>query len=702
MKSGWCVRAATAVFGFSVAIAIAPKLQMRARPGELLSALTKAGYSPRGIVLQLICAVLLTALFAILGARVTRLLTGYRWAEVSYCCAMLAAPLTLMHYGNWRHMALFAILAAVIVARRRHDPQFGRGDAILVPVFLSCCIAFVDMHFGGTPVAEVSRAAVAVFAIRLFVRSSDAFLATPLALLAQAGWFQRVPSGVIAAIVLLVVPLVLDRLKLPDSTPWFRRLVIYPLIAFLYPIAVVQTPPPFMIDFFEDGHSIPIATEMLHGERPYRDIIPMHGLITDGGLDWAALSMRHGSLRAVLTWRFVAGSLSSVAMYLLILAATGSANVALLGIFLAFTMESGYMIWLRPSGALLTLAAVVAATRLRSRRWFVAAGALLAISWLISVDFALYSTIVAFFAAFRSRKLVPLLIGIAAAALPILAIFAILGFATDFLRFTFVELPATHGVYFVQPIALPECLRSPAILQHLSSDECIQAFTWIVALIGSCAFFATAPLRGRRSDAPWLIGIWIVVATASWAERGNAYFFIAGVPFIVAMLFVLAKHARTAATILTAAVILLCQPLRHVITVIPELHSNKVQARPLFAPRIEKSLVALRRSMAMLGAGDTWVDFSNSALAYPLLGRECPLRQVEVPYYETDAAQREVIGRIEHNPHIRAALLHFEGSNADIDGISNIYRAPLVFAYLKTHFEPSFDEDGILVWRRIR
>jgi hypothetical protein len=702
MKSGWYVRAATAVFGFSVAIAIAPALRMRPRPGELLSALTKAGYSPRGVVLQFVTAIALTALFAIVGARVARLLAGYRWAEISYCCAMGAAPLTLMHYGNWRHMALFAILAAVIVGRRRYDPQFTRGDAILLPVFFSCCIAFADMHFGGTPVAQVSRAAVAVFVIRLLVRSSDAFLATPVALLAQTGWFERVPGGVIATIILLGVPLVLDRVRLPASTLSLRRYVIYPLIAFLYPIAVVQTPPPFMINFFEDGHSIPVATEMLRGERPYRDIIPTHGLITDGVLDWAALATRHGSLRAMLSWRLVAGSLSAAAMYCLILAATGAAEVSLLGAFLTMLMASGYVIWVRPAAAVVALAATVAATRLRSRRWFMIAGALVVVAWLFSVDFALYSTIVALFAAFRARALAPLLAGIAAAAVPLLAIFAVFGFALDFLRVTFVELPATHAVYFMQPITLPDCLRSPAILHHLGSDECIQAFIWILALIGSCAVFSTAPFRGTRSDAPWLIAIWIVVATASWVERGNTYFFIAGAPFIVAMLYVLRRHARVAAMVLTTIVVLLAQPLRHVITVIPELRRIDARTQPLFTPTVDKSLRALRRSLVTLGPNDTWVDFSNSALTYSLLGRDCPLRQIEVASYQTDAAQREVIGRIERNRHIRAALLHFEGSNADVDGISNIYRAPLVFNYLKTHFEPAFDEDGVLLWRRIR
>src|SRR5882672_11407337 len=127
----WAVRASTAVFGFTVAIATAPAMQFRARPADPLSALKIEGFSPLGPILQFLTAVLLTALFTIAGERVSRLLEGRRWAEVAYCSALLFAPVTLMSYGNWRHVALLGAAASAIVAIRHVDPQFTKKDAVL-------------------------------------------------------------------------------------------------------------------------------------------------------------------------------------------------------------------------------------------------------------------------------------------------------------------------------------------------------------------------------------------------------------------------------------------------------------------------------------------------------------------------------------------------------------------------------------------
>src|SRR6266849_5346143 len=88
----WAVRASSAVFGFTLAIALAPRLQFPARPAEPLTALHAAGFSPAGPVVQFILAVLLTAAFAILGTRIAAMLDPYRWASGSYCAAVLMAP----------------------------------------------------------------------------------------------------------------------------------------------------------------------------------------------------------------------------------------------------------------------------------------------------------------------------------------------------------------------------------------------------------------------------------------------------------------------------------------------------------------------------------------------------------------------------------------------------------------------------------
>jgi len=692
-RLNWTVRASSAVFGLSLAISLAPRLALRARPEEMLSALKLAGYSPKGLILQFVLAVLLTAGFAIVGERVARLLDEYRWAAISYSAALLMAPVALMSYGNFKHVLMLGAAAAAIVTVRKRDPHFTQGDVVLIPTLLACYMAFLDLDFGHTAVATIIRAAIAVFAIRLIVPVADAFLASPLAMAALAGRQIQVAGAVIALIVIFGTPFLLVRMKRP-----LPRRIIYPIVVFLYPLAAVGLPSPVAVNFFEDGHGIPVVSEMLRGERPYTDIIPTHGLIDDGALYLMASKIGLGSLPHLLNTRLVVGFVSGVAVYCLVLAVTGTANMALLGAFLMFSMYPGGMIWIRPSAAIFALAATVAATRLRSRRWFITAGALIVVAYLVSIDFGLYSAIVALFAAFRARSLRWLAIGIAAAAVPALLIFAIFGFALDFIRVNATEILGSHSVYFVHPLEIPEALRSAALAGHLANA--LMPLTWFIALIATCAALARSPFRARRSDGPWLIGVWMVVATASLIERGNTYYFVAGAPFLFVAIWTLRRYARTLAIVLMVVVVLLAEPFRHIIAVIPELRHTK--QGPLFDPTVTTSIHAAQRFASTLQPQDTFVDFSNSALIYTLVHRDCPLRQVEVANYQSDEGQSEVIQRIEKNPHVRAALIMFPGSIQNVDGIPNKERAPKVWAYLQKNFTPAFEQDGVVFWKRIR
>ena len=687
----WTIRASSAVFGLSFAVGLAPRLALHARPEEMLSALKQAGYSPKGLILQFVVAVLLTAGFAIAGDRLARLLSPHRWAALSVSAAFLLAPVALMSFGNLKHVLLLGAAAAVIVALRKRDPHFSQGDVVLIPVVLACYMAFLDLGFGHTPIATFLRAAIAVFALRLIVAVSDAFVLSPLALAAEAGLHTQTIGAVIALVVIFVTPFLLARRKRP-----LPRRIIYPIVVFLYPLAAIRLPSPVVSNFFEDGHDMPVASEMLRGERPYADIIPTHGLISDGALYFVASKAGLSSFTQLLNTRLVAGFLTGVAIYSLVLAVTGTANMALLAAFLTFSLYPGSMIWMRPSVAIFALAATIAGTRLRSRRWFMAAGALVVVAYLVSIDFGLYSAVVALFAAFRARALRALAIGIAAAAVPALLLFAAFGFALDFIRVNISEILGSHSAYFVHPLDIPDPLRSPALMHHLASG--LMPITWCLALITTCAALARSPLRARRSDGPWLIGVWMVVATASFIERTNPYYFTVGTPFLFAAIWTLRRSARTLATVLMVVVVLLAEPFRHVISVIPELRA--ATQGPLFTPDATTSLRAAQQFVATLKPNDTFVDFSNSALLYALLHRDCPLRQVEVANYQTEEGQREVIERIQNNPHIRAALIVFTGSVQDVDMIPNSARAPKVWAFLQKNFTPVYDRNGVVFWSR--
>jgi hypothetical protein len=264
-------------------------------------------------------------------------------------------------------------------------------------------------------------------------------------------------------------------------------------------------------------------------------------------------------------------------------------------------------------------------------------------------------------------------------------------------RGTFGEILGGHTAYFSRTLAIPDALRSPAVLHQLIPN--LNPIFWMVAFLTTCAALARSPFRAKRSDGPWLIGVWIVVAAASFVERANFHFSPAIPPFLAAALWALSRHARTVAAVLLVILVILAEPFRHALIVIPGLREAP-PAGALFDPTVNASIAAARHFDATLRPGETFVDFANSALLYPLLGRDCPLRQVEVASYQKDDAQREVIARIERNPRIRAALIAFPGSNQNVDGIANQARAPLVWAYLQRNFTPAFEENGVVFWKR--
>ena len=102
-----------------------------------------------------------------------------------------------------------------------------------------------------------------------------------------------------------------------------------------------------------------------------------------------------------------------------------------------------------------------------------------------------------------------------------------------------------------------------------------------------------------------------------------------------------------------------------------------------------------------LGGDDTFFDFADVPNLYFLLNRDCPVRQIAVPFFEADGAQRDVVARIARNPHVRAALVR-ANPTVGIDGVPNSVRAPIVWRYLQANFAPDVPVGDIVIWRRVR
>lgn len=493
---------------------------------------------------------------------------------------------------------------------------------------------------------------------------------------------------------------------------------VYPIALCAYPLVLVGVHSRPHVDFFEDGHDLLTASEMLRGERPYADVLPTHGFLADGGIDWMAMKLGADDAGKVIAVRRVVAVASVGAMYFVTVAATGSGAAGCLAVLLAFAFFPASTFWWRVAPALASLAACAAAVRLRSERWLVGAGAALALALLTSVDFAAYTAIVVLFVIVRwparLRAAARTAAGFGIVLLPAVAMFAVAGFAVAFFSGT-MEIVRAGRVFVNGAFEVPECLRSAsALIWQLPSSPCFSSVLWVVAVVLSAIGLARSPFRMRRADALWIVGVWLAVTGLAWAERQHAYYQFALTPFVVGALFRFRKH-RAAIVAIAVALILLARPFAHLFDVatplrraggLPAAGWVEVRRPPRAAgavvdPQTAAGLVVMDSYLrTQMRPDDTFFDFANAAILYYLFNRDCPIRQVAVPFYEGESRQREIIAVLERNRNIRAALIDFPGSFSNIDGIPNAERAPLVWRYLQQNFVPALQQEGVVIWKR--
>jgi hypothetical protein len=719
----WIVRASLALWGLALAIGLAPRLQHPAGPHDLPGAMRNLGLSASGPTAQFALLIVLPFLAALLATPLLSRVTERRWVAWSFCITLAGASITVMHFGTARHVVLHGLFAAAIVCARRLQPRFSRADLVLVPALLSLFFAFFDVGFGKTPAATLMRAAMILFALRLVIgalsksrRPGLAFAAAPMAFVFQMHWLEPRLAAYLAISWIVVTSFVLMRVA-DDRLRKFAAYVAYPVAVAAYPFALLGVLATPQLDLFEDSHSLLPASEMARGERPYRDVVPMHGFISDGLLDVVAMKAIAPNLGTILATRRWVSALTMTAIYFAALGVTTSAELALMAVFLSLGIYPAASIWMRAMPAMLVLGCIAAGTRLRARRWFLVAGVVLVIAALMSLDLAVFAAIVALIAAIRARALRPLFLGITSAAIPLLIVFAAFGFAGDFIRTTVVEVIGAGGVYVVGPLEAPQGLRTLAhLIARLEEYETLAALCWVIALITAAAALSKSPLRAKRSDAVWMVALWIVLGGASYVVRHHYYFAFALGPFLVGALLAMRRHSRPAAIALTIVLVFFAKPFSHIFDLALPLR----RAGGVTVPQDWSELTTLPRARgavmdARTKAGvesvqrflhtslkpeETFYDFASVGVLYYLFDRNSPARHPTVPAYETEALQRELIESIEKNSRVRAALIAFPTAYPDIDGVHNRDRAPLIWQYLQEHFQPAFDENGVVFWVR--
>ncbi|MEP6994341.1 MAG: hypothetical protein ABI968_07465 [Acidobacteriota bacterium] len=547
--------------------------------------------------------------------------------------------------------------------------------------------------------------------------------ASPLLILAFLG--QRpIPFARAAAVAAFVLPaLVWAPWRREAEAPrWLRRLTIGVLLpgsfTALAAAAVLGVPP--VADLFEDGHALLPASEYLRGELPYRDFVPGHGIVSDGLFDAASLRLFGDDYRGYSRGRKLLGALFWPSFFAIGFAATGSPAAGLWALALSFLCFPQYA-FPRVIASLATVAIAAFASRTGKRWAWRVCGAALPLDACVSLDFAIYAAAAAVTALIVARgdrraHARAGLAGMLGATAVILALLAAFGILQDFVRTTVLFLPTLFPVYAKGffPVFTP-----PGEIEIGSIP--------VAALYGAAALalvlLATQLPRGARVSAGARAALpvlaWIVLAMLSVVERrhfGYLFFAIPTALVLVARWFRTSGRAGPWRTLVAGAAVgafaWLHSPIEfvHVISAAIQNSSFPPHTLPLDQPRRARGALfqpndrtlILRTAEMMRRAdfrdGDTWLDFANEPALYFLFDRPCPIRYYEVPFYESQSAQEEVIDAVSRNPHVRAVLV--AAVYPEIDLILNADRAPRVHEFLRQHFHPFMREDNIEFWLR--
>jgi hypothetical protein len=689
--------------GLLIGYAIASRLHIRPAAGQLPGYALENGFNPKTDVLRLVilvCASLLGGGVAGIVFRGRRLRlrpsadipsgqsaspaaaeAGLLWPAVfAHALAVWTlligplAPLGISPLGLLLALAGLSLGLAILL---------GGGEAAAGAPFLGAACPILALAFLGTAPAPRSLAAGAAgYALPILARAVSN---------RRAGFARAMRT---ATLVLL----------LPGS------------VTAMAAAAVMRSPR--VASVFEDGHALLPASEYLRGELPYRDIVPGHGLVSDGLLASVQLRLFGDDFAGLKRGEKVSGAFFWPAFYAIGYAATGSPAFGLGGLLFSFAAFPQYHNP-RAIASLWALALAIHASRSKKRGAWLACGAAVPAGLCIAVEFAFYAACGATVAlgVARGRRRVHmrwLALGAAVSAGVIgicLLAFGILG---GFLRTTFVFVPSLLPVY-AQGFPKFPFPHGAAQWLALTGDETALLYGFAAAslvLLGT--FLPKAPRVGARARPLLPVCAWVVAAMLSVIERQHVGLLLVGRwgqgrrPW---------TSPRTVGLALAPALLLwnrhpvaLLSSVAYAIAHTPVsaqmvMFDEPSRARGAAFQPWDANLVAATGNMlraTSLAPDETWFDFGHAPGLYYLFDRDCPIRYYEPGFYESESAQREVIAAIEQNPRVRVALMsagYGPGFEA-IDGVPNAKRAPLVDAYLRERFRPFFREESVEFWLR--
>jgi hypothetical protein len=732
--------------GAGAAILVARRFPLAPAAGQLPGYAVAHGIDPRREIARYVVFLLLVALGAWAGRKAIDKLEGSgeswrrRLLRPTPWLVLAAAPFLALTDDHWPWIAVSALLcfaasaawppvrrgsrlslvAAGIVAQTLVSWSFIATTPMAKSIPLFPLLAVLVVWFSA--IARGSGRRPPDLGIRAF---SPSVLLVPLAL-----WRTHPPSlDVAAAIAACAMPLAFALLPRPAALDGIlrRALPVMLATAFVTLGGQIFLRPAPVAKLFEDGHALMPASEYLAGRLPYRDIVPGHGLFTDGLIQAAELRIFGSDYRGLARGDRLIGALYWPLIFCLGAAATGRVDVGFWSVALSFLLFPGYF-FLRVMASFAVVAASAAARRRAAARsgWIVT-GALMALSLLWAVEFAFYGAVAALVAVFasrgrRGRNLLWLGGGALAASAGAAAILAAFGILRLFFTTTFHFLPSLAAAYSFG-FELSPSLKAPLFPDSLAAlAEPISLFfgCLLLAIFGAAIISVDRRRAGERGLAILPFFAWFLVAAISFIERHHLWYpdLIAGAAVVLAARGIAGpargfSARRAAALILVGWAVVISHPVRTTGSIAnalskrspaPEFVYPTTPARltgAAFLPAEAAAISSVGEFVAQyLSPGDTWLDFTSTPGLYFYFDRRCPVRYYEVAFYESPDAQQEVIRAIDGNHRVRAVLVHLQGGGEAIDEVPNSARAPLVWAYVQGHFHPAFASPSATFWLR--
>jgi hypothetical protein len=698
--------------GFAVAVAAAASLPSRPAPGQVPGYAAEHGFDPRTDVLRLS---LLAGVPLVGGAAGMRLAKrrprpAAPAARESRSAARGVWPagtgLLLSAVGAHALTVWTFLVVPVADAPVEVPPLLSLAGLFAVSYGLAALLGRGDVHRGAVFLAAASPT-------------------LPLALLgprSAAVWLAAGLAGLVLPVLARAAAIALPALERP-----LRTVLLWVLlpgsVTGLVGAALFRAPT--VADVFEDGHALLPASEYLRGERAYRDIVPGHGLLSDGLLQTAQLTLFGDDYLGLKRGTKVAGAVFLPAFYALGWAATGSAAFGFGGLLFTLLLLPNY-VFVRAILSIWTLVLATYAARTRKPSAWLACGAALPVGLCAAVDFTAYSAAAVAVALWvargdRGAHLRKVLAGASVSAAAIALVLAGYGILDEFLHTTFVFVPSLLPVYALGFPPLKVHGEAPGLSAWLRSQAALNYLFLAVSAIVSGALLPRGPRVGARGRALLPLLAWFLCANLSVIERHHVVYSLFPVPvgllllhrwargrgswrsapalasgFVLLVLFLSRGPAGFVSTAAKAIVHPWIPPDVRTIDGLPR--AEGAVFFPWDAALIEATAEMIRE--ADLRPGETWLDFANAPGLYYLFDRDCPIRYYEVPFYESEAAQDEVIAAVAANPRVRTALMSSGLLAQTIDDLTNSERAPRVAAFLRERFRPFSRSGGIEYWIR--